>query len=561
MAMAMATMTLGGAAGRAMTHATASTTSFARAGACARAGAGAEAGAGTRARASDVVGWRGKRRRGICGKTATGGGRGGAVVVGAGADAGRGIRDDDDDEEDAFSGVFGSGRRRGRRRRASARVAGGGRGRRTDRTRRRAGAGGEGAETEDERGSLTPFGSLVPGAGGGGRGRRKKMTPKEALRMALADLDASGWWAVISSGIVFGTFLLETYNVSSLGGWDILYRDDIPWYTGIISMQSLIDIEDAYNLLFLFELGLRAYAADFSLKFWTKPVTIVDVASTVPPLLAIVEVLDRSAPFYRFLRLLRVLRLLRLLDRSPDSVLFGLVKSDSMGVQLVGIGAEFICIFVIAAGVIYDLEYGVNPMVHNLNDTLYWAILTLTGIGQPFEVVTAGGRVATVISIIVALIVVPGQLAKLATISAGENFMRMMEDEEDEEDEEDATAGFVQVAAPNGEMVSVTKEEGKSSKALATRSASAKLFDDRECEQCGLTMHENDARFCRRCAARLPEASKSSALYKRKAKKKARPPPMEAPALPGMRLGIDTTNSIAPATRSILKNQERRKQG
>lgn len=383
------------------------------------------------------------------------------------------------------------------------------------------------------------------------------MTPKEALRMALADLDASGWWAVISSGIVFGTFLLETYNVSSLGGWDILYRDDIPWYTGIISMQSLIDIEDAYNLLFLFELCLRAYAADFSLKFWTKPVTIVDVASTVPPLLAIVEVLDRSAPFYRFLRLLRVLRLLRLLDRSPDSVLFGLVKSDSMGVQLVGIGAEFICIFVIAAGVIYDLEYGVNPMVHNLNDTLYWAILTLTGIGQPFEVVTPGGRVATVISIIVALIVVPGQLAKLATISAGENFMRMMEDE-DEEDEDDATAGFVQVAAPNGEIVSVTKEEGKSNKALVAKSASAKLFDDRECEQCGLTMHENDARFCRRCAARLPEASTSSALYKRKAKK-ARAPTMESPALPGMRLGIDTTNSIAPATRSILKNQERRK--
>ena len=179
-------------------------------------------------------------------------------------------------------------------------------------------------------------------------GTKKKLTAKEAIQLALDDLDSNGLWAVISSGIVFGTFLLETYNVSSLGGWDILYREDIPWYTGIISMQSLIDIEDAYNLLFLFELGLRAYAADFSLKFWTKPVTIVDVASTVPPLLAIFEVLDRSAPFYRFLRLLRVLRLLRLLDRSPDSVLFGLVKSDSMGVQLVGIGAEFVCIFVIA---------------------------------------------------------------------------------------------------------------------------------------------------------------------------------------------------------------------
>jgi len=377
-------------------------------------------------------------------------------------------------------------------------------------------------------------------------GTKKKLTPKEAIQLALDDLDSNGLWAVISSGIVFGTFLLETYNVSSLGGWDILYREDIPWYTGIISMQSLIDIEDAYNLLFLFELGLRAYAADFSLKFWTKPVTIVDVASTVPPLLAIFEVLDRSAPFYRFLRLLRVLRLLRLLDRSPDSVLFGLVKSDSMGVQLVGIGAEFVCIFVIAAGVIYDLEFGVNPAVHNLNDTLYWAILTLTGIGQPFEVVTAGGRIATVISIVVALIVVPGQLAKLATISGAQNLMNMMADDEDEDDEENDD--YVIVASTNGS----TDVEPDSAKA-------AKVFNDRQCEQCGLEMHQIDARFCRRCAARLPEAADTENIYKKRAKRrKAQQPPMIEAALPGMRLGIDTTSTIGSATRSLQKSRNQR---
>ena len=376
-------------------------------------------------------------------------------------------------------------------------------------------------------------------------GTKKKLTAKEAIQLALDDLDSNGLWAVISSGIVFGTFLLETYNVSSLGGWDILYREDIPWYTGIISMESLIDIEDAYNLLFLFELGLRAYAADFSLKFWTKPVTIVDVASTVPPLLAIFEVLDRSAPFYRFLRLLRVLRLLRLLDRSPDSVLFGLVKSDSMGVQLVGIGAEFICIFVIAAGVIYDLEFGVNPAVHNLNDTLYWAILTLTGIGQPFEVVTAGGRIATVISIVVALIVVPGQLAKLATISGAQNLMNMMADDEDEDDEENDD--YFIVASTNGS----TDVEPDSAKA-------AKVFNDRQCEQCGLEMHQIDARFCRRCAARLPEAADTENIYKKRAKRrKAQQPPIEA-ALPGMRLGIDTTSTIGSATRSLQKSRNQR---
>jgi len=400
------------------------------------------------------------------------------------------------------------------------------------------------AEAETRGGGSSADADVVAASTSSKGSRRRRMSPKEALRLALADLDASGWWAVISSGIVFGTFLLETYNVSSLGGWDVLYREDIPWYSGIISMDSLISIEDAYNLLFLFELGLRAYAADFSAKFWLKPVTIVDVVSTVPPLLAIIDVLGRNTPVYRFLRLLRVLRLLRLLDRSPDSVLFGLVKSDSMGVQLIGIGAEFVCIFVIAAGVIYDLEYGVNPMVHNLNDTLYWAILTLTGIGQPFEVVTPGGRVATVISIIVALIVVPGQLAKLATISGAQDLMKMMDEEEEEEDDEIEGFKKISSAGVNGD-----------------ESSRGKPFDDRECPQCGLTMHEKDARFCRRCAARLPEIARSDATYVRTANKQRAqraPARVESFNLPGMRLGIDTTNSVS---RSASELQRRTKRG
>ena len=183
--------------------------------------------------------------------------------------------------------------------------------------------------------------------------------------------------------------------MSKFGGWDVLYREDISFMTGLISTKDLEDIQDAYNILFAIEFVLRAWAADFELKFWKNPLTLVDFAASVPPVLSFFELVSSRDPLLRFLRLLRVVRLLRLLDnRDPDSTLFGLVKSNSMGVQLAGIGFEFVCIFIITAGVVYDLEYATNPNVNNLNDTLYWAILTLTGIGQPFEVVTAGGRVS-----------------------------------------------------------------------------------------------------------------------------------------------------------------------
>jgi len=450
------------------------------------------------------------------------------------------------------------------------------------------------------------------------------------MRFALRRIDSDGYWAVISSGIVFGTFLLESYNMSSFGGWDVLYRDDISWYTGLISMNALEDIEDAYNLLFFFEFCLRAWAFEFKKEFWTNPVTAVDFLATIPPVLSFFDIIYRGSPLFRFLRLLRVLRLLRLLDRSPNSVLFGLVRSDSMSIQLVGIGAEFVCIFIIAAGVIYDLEYTVNPNVNNLNDTLYWAILTLTGIGQPFEVVTAGGRVATVLSIAVALIVVPGQLAKLATVAGAQDMMRgMMEDGEESWDEDDPlqSADFEEVGtfsrsaaysaatpipiggpnpgigtpfgafAPpavipqpprksngrgNGDGKTADRRNGKGSDAgragdvaptivsdygadgadvvldtapSSTVAMRGKVWDGRECDQCGLQIHETDARFCRRCGDKLGQTTGplyvkrdagDAAAGGKKKPKKMLPMPMKAGASRGGtmgRIGLDITGA------------------
>ena len=179
-----------------------------------------------------------------------------------------------------------------------------------------------------------------------------------------------------------------------------------------------------------------------------------------------------------------------------------------------------------------------------MNDTLYWAILTLTGIGQPFEVVTAGGRVATVMAIGVALIVVPGQLAKLATVAGAQDIIEgFMPDEsyesydEDEFQSFDEGDGWTALPAVNASMSVVARTTSTSMTQLATDAAVGgaqlassgesssfqknpvnpvavpapvavggfvpqsgvamrqKMWDGRECDTCGLQIHEQVSLF------------------------------------------------------------------
>ena len=307
-----------------------------------------------------------------------------------------------------------------------------------------------------------PADAQQPGAAG--QAGESNLMARLRAQAWLERVDSNGLWTVCSSLLAFGIFLLETMNEERFGGWvrsvarlthappkhvspccfqDVLFRDDLPWYYGL-SMSTISYAEGLTNTVFAAEFLLRAWIAGFSPSFFTNAFNLVDLASASPPLLAL---LGADARVLRLLRVCRVLRLLRLLDREPDSVLFGVLKSDDSGTQLLGVAAEFVCIFLIAAGVVYDLELGSNDNVHNLSDTLYWAFLTLTGIGQPFEIVTPAGKVATVIAVLVALITIPGQLAKLATVSMSQSVPNLMDYMTDEErDEFLASGGKVSVS-------------------------------------------------------------------------------------------------------------------
>ena len=146
--------------------------------------------------------------------------------------------------------------------------------------------------------------------------------------------------------------------------------------------------------IFLFEFCLRAWAERFRFSYLKSPVALVDFAAILPS----VDVLlfggiggSSASAALRPLRLFRVLRLLRLLDASSDE------KRNKPGVgdKVASVAVEFLCVFLISGELFYDLEYEVNPAISDVGDART-GLLTLTGIGQPFEAVTAQGRVATV---------------------------------------------------------------------------------------------------------------------------------------------------------------------
>jgi len=402
--------------------------------------------------------------------------------------------------------------------------------------------------------------SEPPGAPGGGGGgpegeevsgddRRGLVFLRLRAQDWLDEIDENGGWTVLSALLAFGTFLLETLNEEKFGGWDVLFRDDLPLSYGF-SMTTISYLEGVTNVAFAAEYLLRAWIAGFSIPFFTSPFNLVDLLSALPPFLALAGADGRTL---RLFRVARVLRLLRLLDRAPNSVLFGVLQSDDSGLQLVGVAAEFVCIFCCAAGVIFDLELGANPNVHNLSDTLYWAFLTLTGIGQPFEIVTPAGKVATVIAVLVALVVIPGQLAKLATVSMSNN-VSVMEYMTDEEREVFIASGgkvasrtAAAAAEASARRRGTTAASIQAAQAAATysggnlmRSASAQalaqlprrapsvtppaplevapggaakpspqrrfrrtLVARRGCGGCGEAMHDMDAQFCKVCGGRL----------------------------------------------------------
>jgi len=244
----------------------------------------------------------------------------------------------------------------------------------------------------------------------------------------LRKTDSSGIWTVGTTVGVFVIAGLESLEAEAAVRGEPLEML-LPPIVPLTFVPALKDggIERAEQVLqavFLFEYIVRAWSEEFKLKYLRSPTALIDFLSLLPTfgfllsLLGIGGAGQMATDQFRPLRLFRVLRLLRVLDLdgSKDKERNkGTPRVKNQNEKVVAVAVEFLCVFLISGELFYDLEVDKNPNISDVGDAIYWSFLTLTGIGQPFEAVTAEGRIATVAAILTALVVVPLQLAVLVS--------------------------------------------------------------------------------------------------------------------------------------------------
>lgn len=213
-------------------------------------------------------------------------------------------------------------------------------------------------------------------------------------------------------------------------------------YTLPSSAGAALTLLDGLILVvFVLEYGVRLWAAEHPLRYVVSPYAIVDLVAILPLLAGVFD--TRSL---RLIRWLRILKLARFLEE--DSWL------GREGLIIARIIFTLFSIIFIYSGAIYQVEHPIDPKVFaTLLDAMYFAVVTMTTVGYgDVTPVSEAGRTLTVMMILTGIALIPSQVGSLI-----QNINRM-------------------------QMVSTIS-----------------------CVSCGLSSHEADAIYCRRCGTKLPD--------------------------------------------------------
>lgn len=237
------------------------------------------------------------------------------------------------------------------------------------------------------------------------------------------------------------------------------------WVTGAIAtlivLSAVIFVVETYDIsapwrtvltwvdwgilgLFGGEYLLRVWTAERRWAYVLSPYGLVDLVAICPFLLGFIDT--------RFVRLLRWLRILRLLRLLRDRAVVGrLTAIDTLAV--IRIVFTLFAIIFIYAGIIFQVEQRYHPETfRSFLDAAYFAVVTMTTVGYgDITPVSDAGRLCTILMILTGIALIPTQL--------GDLLRRIL----------------------------------KASQSLQV-----------PCANCGWSLHDPDASFCKRCGTALP---------------------------------------------------------
>ncbi len=210
-------------------------------------------------------------------------------------------------------------------------------------------------------------------------------------------------------------------------------------------------LEWFFTILFTVEYILRLYSARYRLRYAASFFGLVDFVAVAPTYLGLLIPGTHYILTVRLLRLLRIFRVLKLTAYVKEVNL--LTEALRASGRRIVVFLFFVLTLVVMLGAAMYVVETPQAGFTSIPRSVYWAIVTLTtvGYGDISPKTELGQTIAALIMIMgYSLIVVP--------------------------------TGFISIAASMGRQADK---------------------DDRKCPACGLQGHDADARFCRRCGARL----------------------------------------------------------
>jgi voltage-gated potassium channel len=324
---------------------------------------------------------------------------------------------------------------------------------------------------------------------------------------------------------------LNAMLVGAIGLWAALFvLETLP--VGAEWQRELAWLDRLLGLVFVLEYGLRWWSAGDRRRYLISVYSLVDLGAIIPSLLGFWDV-----RFLRLLRSLRVLRLLRFVDRQHLSR--QILAEDSL--IFLRIILSILSVLFVYSGLIYQVESQLpESEIHNFLDAFYFAVVTITTVGYgDITPISQAGRWLTVMMILTGVVIVPWQIGDLVR-----HFIKVFGDRFGDEIGDrlgqaqpnsqqsslqlpppnpnlPASLPSDEVAYPSSQQPSLNPsdqpldcsqlERGqleREKSAIANFSASPQLSRlqakiHHPCPQCDLTLHEQDAQYCRRCGQHL----------------------------------------------------------